>query len=81
MEYSLTKKSKRRIQAKLRLNPYSNGILSDATITQIVNLIRFSLNPYSNGTLSDILEVLCMKYLSGLNPCFNGKYSRREQLS
>ena len=37
------------------LNPYSNGILSDAQLAY--NKLRFfCLNPYSNGILSDTLS-------------------------
>ena len=52
MEYSLTVVKKLASGAAMRLNPYSNGILSDA-----FNLPDGSctncLNPYSNGILSD----------------------------
>ena len=52
MEYSLTPMVESLVLHTLRLNPYSNGILSDKMNTQ-KKLLKICLNPYSNGILSD----------------------------
>ena len=52
MEYSLTQVSESCIRANRRLNPYSNGILTDTCFISM-KLLQTRLNPYSNGILTD----------------------------
>ena len=54
----------------MRLNPYSNGTLSD--ILELIGILMvFSLNPYSNGTLSDKLKESALDFSCFLIPCYN----------
>ena len=53
MEYSQTFGLLLQTATALRLNPYSNGILTD-TIVKEQEYVCKSLNPYSNGILTDV---------------------------
>ena len=72
MEYSLTKLYRPEQSWVRRLNPCSNGILSDYSGVYTYE-IKEGLNPCSNGILSDKIDIKQLKYkLSSLNPCSNG---------
>ena len=67
MEHSLTNMQKRYEDlVNLRLNPYSNGTLSDTKKPQGIISGIICLNPYSNGTLSDLVfyAITAMAFLS-----------------
>ena len=56
----------------LRLNPYSNGILSDLWLSSSSSQNVVSLNPYSNGILSDSYSTSYKNEMGCLNPYSNG---------
>ena len=52
MDYSLRKSMATKKEIRDRLNPYSNGLLSE-TFNKVFRTAEGSLNPYSNGLLSE----------------------------
>ena len=57
MEYSLTNRVNVTVHAVNRLNPCSNGILSDTWNGSMDIDTAIRLNPCSNGILSDIISI------------------------
>ena len=77
MEYSLTVIILAFGVLVARLNPCSNGILSDLKKDTQVQSGK-SLNPCSNGILSDNVCYCCVCWKSCLNPCSNGILSDKK---
>ncbi len=66
MEYSLTLQNKFKVEKKIRLNPYSNGILSDNLKESILDfLLYFSplLEPRIRQRVSSIRKIFSQMYL------------------
>ena len=66
-------------KGKIRLNPCSNGMLSE-DIALVMKGKKPGLNPCSNGMLSEVLEVTIAKFVRSLNPCSNGMLSEESYL-